>query len=182
MSKVIATQRLLLRRWREEDRAPFAEMNADPRVMEFLPAPLDRTTSDALIDRIENDFDQFGYGLWAVELSTTGKFIGFTGLTLQTFDAAFTPAVEVGWRLARHAWGHGYATEAAQAAVKFGFDQVGLREIVSMTTVANTRSRNVMRRLGMTHDPAEDFEHPRLPTGHPLRQHVLFRLSKAFKE
>jgi RimJ/RimL family protein N-acetyltransferase len=172
------TERLLLRRWREEDRAPFAALNADPAVMEHFPAPLDRAASDAFVDRIVAQHDQHGWGLWALEVRDTGRFIGFTGLAAPRFEAHFTPAVEVGWRLAREAWGFGYATEAAGAATAAGFRELGLDEIVSFTAVGNTRSRAVMRRIGMTHDAADDFDHPALPDGHPLRRHVLYRLRR----
>lgn len=178
-SPQLLTDRLLLRRWRPSDRAPFAELNADPEVMRYFRGTLDRSASDAFIDRIETRFDELGYGLWALESRASGEFLGFTGLALQTFEARFTPAVEVGWRLARHAWGHGYATEAARAAVQFGFGEVGLEEIVSTTSVMNERSQAVMRRLGMTRDPADDFEYPLLPEGHPLRPHVLYRLTRS---
>jgi RimJ/RimL family protein N-acetyltransferase len=174
----LTTERLLLRGWRDEDRAPFAALNADPEVMEHFPAPLTAAGSDALIDRITAGFDEHGYGLWAVELRATGELVGFTGLAQQTFPAAFTPAVEVGWRLARAAWGHGYATDAATAALRYGFEVVGLDEIVSLTAVTNVRSQRVMQRLGMTRDPADDFDHPNVPEGSPLRRHVLYRLRR----
>lgn len=145
---MIETGRLLLRRWRDSDREPFAALNADPLVMEHFPATLSREESDALVDRIEAGFEQNGFGLWAVEAS--GSFIGFTGLSVPTFTARFTPCVEVGWRLARTAWGHGYATEAARAVLDHGFGGLGLAEIVSFTVVDNVRSRAVMRRIGMT--------------------------------
>ncbi len=175
---LLRTPRLVLRRWREDDRVPFAAMNADPEVVKYLRRPLDRHASDAFIDRIEKGFERYGFGLWAVEVVESGLFLGFTGLAVQTFPAHFTPAVEVGWRLARYAWGHGYATEAAQAALDFAFTAAGMKEVVSITTRTNERSIAVMRRLGMTHDPAEDFEHPLLPRGHPLRPHVLYRLTE----
>lgn len=173
----IRTDRLLLRPWRDDDLEPFSRMNADSEVMEFFPSTLDRVQSDALVHRIQRFFDDRGYGLWAVEVVGGAGFIGFTGLLEPTFSAHFTPCTEVGWRLAREHWGKGYATEAARAALQYGFESVGLREIVSFTTVANTRSRRVMEKLGMTHDPADDFDHPLLPPGHPLRRHVLHRLS-----
>ncbi len=172
----IRTDRLLLRRWRPADRVPFAAMNADPEVMEHFPAPLDRAASDGLVDRIEAGFEKFGYGLWAVEIAAAGEFIGFTGLAVPNFEAPFTPAVEVGWRLSRSAWGHGYATEAANAALHEGFVRHGLAEIVSFTALPNVRSQAVMRRLGMTRDPADDFQHPRVAPGHRLHHHVLYRL------
>jgi ribosomal-protein-alanine N-acetyltransferase len=173
----LRTERLLLRRWREADRAPFAALNADPEVMAHFPEPLARAASDQMVDRIEAVFDRDGFGLWAVEVVATGRFIGFTGMNEVGFTAHFTPAVEVGWRLARAAWGHGYATEAARAALRFGFDTVGLAGVVSFTSTTNTRSQAVMRRLGMTHDPADDFDHPRIPERHRLRRHVLYRLT-----
>jgi ribosomal-protein-alanine N-acetyltransferase len=172
----IHTERLRLRRWQESDLDPFATLNADPEVMELMAAPLTRAQSDAFVERIEATFDARGFGLWAVEVIETGTFAGFVGLWPPSFDAHFTPAVEVGWRLARHAWGHGYATEAARAATEDGFRRVGLTEIVSFTAVLNRRSQRVMERLGMTRDPAEDFDHPALPPGHRLRRHVLYRL------
>jgi RimJ/RimL family protein N-acetyltransferase len=175
----LRTERLTLRRWRDADREPFAAVNADPRVMEFFLAPLSREGSDALVERIEAGFDRHGFGLWALEVRGSGEFIGFTGLAPPEFDAHFTPAVEVGWRLAAPAWGQGYATEAARAAIGFGFERAGLEEIVSMTSATNLRSRAVMERLGMSHDPADDFDHPAIPAGHPLRRHVLYRLSSA---
>jgi ribosomal-protein-alanine N-acetyltransferase len=152
-------------------------INADPEVMEHFPDRLTRGQSDALIEKIEAGFEANGYGLWALELQVTGEFIGFTGLEKPSFDAHCTPAVEVGWRLTRTAWRQGYATEAAAAALAFGFDDVGLDEVVSFTTVANARSRAVMERIGMAHDPVDDFDHPSIPAGHPQRQHVLYRIA-----
>ncbi|HUR06354.1 MAG TPA: GNAT family N-acetyltransferase [Nonomuraea sp.] len=172
------TERLIMRRWRDEDRDPFAAMNADAEVMEHFPALLSREQSDSFVDRIEQAFEANGYGLWALEVRESGAFIGFTGLILQTFEAPFTPAVEVGWRLAKAAWGHGYEIEAARAAVRYGFDEVGLDEIVSMTAVGNTRSRKVMERLGMTRDIADDFYFPGIPEDSPLRPTVLYRLKR----
>ncbi|MBB4943076.1 ribosomal-protein-alanine N-acetyltransferase [Streptosporangium album] len=172
------TDRLIMRRWQESDREPFAAMNADPEVMEHFPALLTREQSDAMVDRIESAFDEHGYGLWALQVRATGEFIGFTGLAWQRFEAHFTPALEIGWRLTRSAWGHGYASEAARAALDHGFGPAGRDEIVSMTAVANLRSRAVMERLGMTRDPADDFEHPRVAVGDPARAAVLYRLSR----
>jgi RimJ/RimL family protein N-acetyltransferase len=168
--------RVRLRRWRDEDREPFAAMNADARVMEFFAKPLDRSESDALADRIEAHFAQHDFGLWAVEVPGVASFIGFVGLSTATFKAPFTPCVEIGWRLAIEHWGHGYATEAARLALGHGFGTAGLSEIVSFTAETNQRSRAVMERLGMRRDPAEDFDHPSLPPRHPLRPHVLYRL------
>jgi len=173
---VLRTERLLLRPWRPEDRQPFAELNADPEVMEFFVSPMTREASDVFVDRIETGFTEHGFGVWAVELLDQGAFIGFAGLLHQTFEAPFTPAFEIGYRLARPAWGQGYATEAAREAVRHGFERVGLDEIVSMTATGNVRSQAVMKKLGMTHDPADDFDHPRVPDGHPLKRHVLYRL------
>jgi ribosomal-protein-alanine N-acetyltransferase len=175
MPGVLVTERLLLRRWRPADLEPFAALNADPEVMEYFPSTLTRAESDALVQRIEAQFDELGYGLWAVEVRETGSFVGFTGLALQTFPAHFTPAVEVGWRLARPAWGQGYASEAARAALTYGFD-AGLDEVVSITSTTNLRSQRVMQRIGMTRDPADDFVHPQRPPGDPLAPHVLYRI------
>lgn len=177
MFLVLRTDRLLLRAWRPADRRAFARMNADPEVMEHFVALLTREESDAFVDRIEAGFAEHGFGVWAVEEISTGTFIGFTGLLHQSFEAPFTPAFEIGYRLARQAWGQGYATEAAREALKFGFERAGLAEIVSMTSVGNVRSRAVMRKLGMTHDPDDDFDHPRVPDGHPLQRHVLYRMT-----
>jgi RimJ/RimL family protein N-acetyltransferase len=174
----LRTRRLLLRRWRNEDRTPFAALNADPAVMEHFPATLRHDESDALVDRIEAGFEQRGWGLWAVEAPGSAPFVGFVGLNPATFDAPFTPAVEIGWRLAREHWGKGYATEGALAALAFGFDTLSLDEIVSFTTTANTRSRQVMERLDMQHDAADDFENPNVPVGDPSRPHVLYRLAR----
>ena len=176
---VIATERLVLRDWQASDSAPFAALNADPSVARYLGLQRDRAGSDALIESSREHWSTNGFGLWAVERSDDGRFLGFTGLARPSFEAHFTPAVEVGWRLAREAWGHGYATEAARAALTFGFETIGLDEIVSFTVPANERSWRVMQRLGMTRDPADDFDHPRLPEGHPLRRHVLYRLRRA---
>ncbi|QYG95607.1 GNAT family N-acetyltransferase [Iamia sp. SCSIO 61187] len=172
------TQRLVLRRWRDEDREPFAALNADPEVTATLAGPLTRVESDALVDRIEACFAEHGFGLWAVDAldAATAGFVGFVGLWPVSFTAPFTPAVEVGWRLATRAWGHGYAPEAARAALADGFARVGLAEVVSLTWEGNAASRRVMEKLGMTHDPADDFLHPNLPADHRLRRHVLYRL------
>jgi RimJ/RimL family protein N-acetyltransferase len=172
----LRTDRLLLRHWRDADRAPFAALNADPEVMRHFPAPMSREECDALAEAVAAGIERDGWGWWALEVRDTGAFIGFTGLSRVTFEAHFTPAVEIGWRLAREAWGQGYATEAARASVRFGFEELGLAEIVSFTAPANARSRAVMERLGMTHDLAGDFDHPRMPEGSPGRRHVLYRL------
>jgi RimJ/RimL family protein N-acetyltransferase len=173
----ITTDRLRLRPWREADREPFAALNADHAVMEYFPAPLTRLQSEDLAERIELRFERRGFGLWALEVLASGEFVGFGGLETPAFEAHFIPAIEVGWRLARSAWGNGYATEAGRAALTFGFEDLGLAEVVSFTAAGNTRSRAVMERLGMTHDPSDDFDHPGLPVGDPLRRHVLYRIS-----
>lgn len=175
----LRTSRLLLRPWRPQDREPFAGLNGDPEVMRHFPSTLDRSASDAFADRIAAHLDQLGWGLWAVEVVDSGRFAGYTGLNpvpdAITATTAGHPQTEVGWRLARWAWGHGYATEAATAALAFAFDELNLPEIVSFTAAGNRRSRSVMERLGMTHDPADDFEHPALAHDSPLRRHVLYR-------
>ncbi len=167
-----STQRLDLRQWREADRDPFAALTSDPEVMEYFPSTLSREQSDALIDRHQALLEAKEPGLFAVDVHETGEFIGFVGLAVPAFEASFTPCVEIGWRLARSAWGRGYASEAATAVLDHGFEALGLREIVSFTSVGNTRSRAVMERIGMR--LVEEFEHPRLPEGHPLRPHVLY--------
>jgi RimJ/RimL family protein N-acetyltransferase len=176
----LRTERLRLRRWTVHDRKPFADLNADPIVMEFFPATLSQTESDAFVDRIEDDFDQHQFGLWAVELTETCEFVGYVGLWSATFEAPFAPAIEVGWRLARQFWGYGLAPEAARAAVADGFERLALNEIVSFTSRINLKSRRVMEKLGMTYDPADDFEHPSVPLGNLLRPHVLYRLQRPF--
>lgn len=173
----LRTGRLLLRRWREGDRVPFAAMNADPEVMEYYPSTLSTSESNAMVDRIEQTFAVEELGLWAVELLGGAPFIGYAGLWPARFQAPFTPATEVGWRLAAPYWGHGYATEAARAAVGDGFARLHLGEIVSFTAEINMRSRRVMEKLGMTRDPDADFDHPNVVDGHRLRPHVLYRLS-----
>jgi RimJ/RimL family protein N-acetyltransferase len=178
-ASTLTTPRLLLRTWSDEDLAPFAAMNADPQVMEFFPKPLDRAESDAIVARIRAHFARHGFAQWAVEVPGVADFIGFVGLSIPRFEAHFTPCVEVGWRLAREHWGRGYATEAARAVLEYGFRDLALEEIVSFTTVANTRSRAVMERIGMTRSPDDDFDHPAVPEGHPLRRHVLYRARRS---
>lgn len=156
-----------MRGWRSGDLEPFAALNADPVVMEFMPGCLDRAESDALVVRVMEHFARHGFGLWAVEAPGVAPFVGFVGISVPRFDAHFMPCVEVGWRLARAHWGQGYATEAARMAIAFGFGKAGLDEIVSFTARINRRSQSVMQRLGMTHDEADDFDHPALPEEHP---------------
>ncbi len=174
----LQTERLVLRRWRPDDRPPFARLNADPRVVEFLPAPLSRSESDALADRIEAHFERHGFGLWAVEVPGVTPFAGFVGLAVPRIEAHFTPCVEIGWRLDAEHWNRGYATEAARAALAFGFETLQLAEIVSFTVEGNLRSRRVMEKIGMTRSPSDDFDHPVLPEGHTLRRHVLYRSAR----
>lgn len=175
--QVRETKRLILRRWRDADRRPFAAMNGDPRVMEFFPSLLTAAESNKGVDRIEAHFERHGFGLWAAEVKKSGRLAGFLGLSVPRFEASFTPCVEVGWRLAAEFWGRGLATEGASEALRFGFEDVGLREIVSFTVPANVRSRRVMEKLGMRLDEMGDFDHPQIAEGHPMRRHVLYRLS-----
>jgi RimJ/RimL family protein N-acetyltransferase len=167
----LRTERLVLRQWREEDRAPFAALNADPIVMEHFPSTMTREASDAFVDFNIAAIADRGWGLWAVEAD--GEFIGFVGLN----EPRFRPGVEIGWRLARRAWGHGYATEAARAVLAFAFGELGLAEVISFTSTTNVRSQRVMERIGMTRDPAEDFDHPNV-TDERLRRHVLYRVAR----
>ncbi len=174
---IIETDRLILRGFRDSDRAAFAEMNSDPEVMRHFPAPLSRAESDALIEQARRKWRDLGLCYFAAEVKGQG-FMGFIGLNPPPFDAHFTPCIEIGWRLARPAWGKGYATEGARASLDYGFGARGLDEIVSFSVPANTRSCAVMERLGMTRDPAGDFDHPDMPVGSPLGRHVLYRLRR----
>jgi RimJ/RimL family protein N-acetyltransferase len=175
---VLRTERLLLRGWTDADLAPFSAMSADPHVMEFMPNLMSRPQSDAWVaERVVSHFDSYGYGSWAVERQDTGAFIGFVGLMWQTFKSAFTPALEVGWRLDYSQWGHGFATEAARKSLAVAFDVLHEPEVVSMTVPQNARSRSVMRAIGMSHDARDDFDHPRLADGHRLQRHVLYRIT-----
>ena len=176
-TSMLHTERLILRQWREEDFVPFAELNADTRVMEFFPAPLTRDESDAFAHRCMARLEEKGWGLWALETMREGRFIGYTGLNIPAVEFPFSPCVEVGWRLARDAWGKGFATEAAQTALAFGFGELDLAEIVSFTATLNTRSRAVMHRLGMMADGT--FDHPSIPEGNPLREHYLYRIQRS---
>ncbi len=174
---MLYTPRLILRQWRESDLEPFAALSADPRVMRYFPSTLDRSESDALARRCAALIEERGWGLWAVERREDGAFVGLTGLHIPGDSLPCMPCVEVGWRLVFDAWGRGYATEAARASLRFGFEELHLPEIVAFTVPANHRSRAVMERLGMRRD-APTFEHPGLPEGHPLREHCLYRLSR----
>ena len=174
---IVRTARLRLRPWRDEDKAPFRALNADPRVMAFFPSILSAAESDALAERCQALIAQHGWGFWAVECKATQAFIGFVGLHAQPETLPFSPCVEIGWRLAHEYWGQGYASEAATAALRFGFDSLGLEEIVAFTAVGNLRSRAVMARIGMREDGPAGFGHPSLPPDHPLYRHCLYRIS-----
>lgn len=180
LSNSILTERLVLRRWRETDRAPFAAMNADARVMEFFPRPLDRNTSDDVIDKFEAHCQEHGFAFWALEERATGEFAGFTGLMRFDFNAPFSPGVEIGWRLPAAFWGRGLASEAALASLAFGFEMLNLPEIVAFTPVSNARSRRVMEGIGMARDlGGGDFIHPKMPADHRLQPCVLYRIRQA---
>lgn len=174
---MLTTARLRLRPWRDEDLEPFAGLNADPRVREFFPSLQTHQESADSMRRIRDHWQRRGYGLWAVDVIGGAPFIGFIGLAVPSFDAAFMPCVELGYRLAFEHWGQGYATEGSRAALDFGFNSLGPPEIVAMTAVGNERSRRVMERLGMRRNPADDFDHPNIVAGHPLRRHVLYRVA-----
>lgn len=173
----LRTERLLMRQWKDSDREPFTAMNADPEVMEHFPATLTPAQSDEFVDRMRDHLERHGWGLWAVEVIETGEFIGFVGLWPAGFDPFRSEeVVEIGWRLTRSTWGQGYATEAARAALRHAFEVVGLSEVVSFTAATNLRSQAVMNRIGMSRDRSSDFDHPRVPEGHPLRPHVVYRI------
>lgn len=171
------TERLRLRQWRAEDREPFAQLNMHPKVMEFFPNVLDRVESDAMADRCQSLISERGWGLWAVEAKGTREFIGYVGLHIPIQDLPFSPCIEIGWRLAFPHWGKGFASEAARAALRVGFEQLGFLEIVSFASLQNLRSRAVMERVGLR-DSGVVFEHPAIPPGHALRRHCLYRLSR----
>ena len=189
---LLTTERLILRPWRETDRAEFARLNDDPAVMEFMPRRLCRDESDDTARRIQAVIEQRGWGFWAVEVKGgegraagkgvaadgAGAFIGFVGLSVPSFTSHFTPCVEIGWRLMKEHWGNGYASEAAAACLRFGFENLKLQEIVAFTVPLNKRSISVMKRMRMSRDPADDFDHPKLSAGHPLQRHVLYRISR----
>jgi len=172
------TERTVLRDWRDSDLEAFASLNADPEVMRWFPSTLSRVQSDELAERIRTKLAARGWGLWALEVPGVSEFCGFVGLNDVPFDAGFSPAVEIGWRLNRASWGKGYASEAARACLDYGFGELGLHEIVSFTTTGNQRSRSVMERIGMTRDADGDFDHPSVPEGNILRRHVLYRLGR----
>jgi ribosomal-protein-alanine N-acetyltransferase len=172
----LAGERVVLRPWQDRDADAFAAMNADERVMEFFVAPLSRVESDELRSRMRAAIEERGWGWWCVDID--GQCAGFTGLSTPPYQTRFTPCVEVGWRFRRQFWGRGYATEAARLALDYGFDALQLEEIVSFAAAGNIRSRRVMERIGMQRDVAGDFDHPRIPEGHALRRHVLYRLRR----
>jgi RimJ/RimL family protein N-acetyltransferase len=173
MTTMIKTSRLILRPWRDADLAPFAALNADPTVMRFMRSVLTREDSDAYVQRARQHLADHGFCTWAVEAPGVAPFIGAVGLNHLRFEASFTPAVEVAWRLDQPFWGQGYATEAARAAIQDGFTRIGLKEIVAITRPANIPSERVMQRLGMTR--SAEFDHPLLPEESPLRRHILYR-------
>jgi len=173
----LVTSRLRLRQWRESDREPFAALNADPAVMEFFPSLASRESSDASIDIWQSQFSSQGWSNWAVEVLESGQFIGFVGLSVPRRVLPFSPCVEIGWRLARSAWRHGFATEGGRAALQVAFERIGLSEVVSFTSLMNVRSRAVMERLGLR-NAHQDFEHPGVPEGHALRPHCLYRITR----
>ncbi len=171
------TKRLILREWRDSDIPAFAAMNQDPKVMEFFPYTLDLDGTKALVERIRQHFKTHGFGLFAVELKSTGEFIGFVGLMTPNFEAHFTPCVEIGWRIAAKYWRQGYATEAARMVLHLAFEKYGLQEVVSFTAAVNLPSIAVMKKIGLLHNPKDDFDHPKLDKTHPLSRHVLYRLT-----
>jgi len=175
---MIETERLILRPWKDEDFLPYAEINADPRVREFFPSILTREQSDDEVRRLQAAYVRDGFTMFAAELVATGEFVGFIGLLTMTFavPSVVQPAVEIGWRLAHKHWGKGLATEGARASLRYAFESLKLREIVAITVPANIRSRRVMDKIGMKHYPQLDFDHTRLPEGHPMRAHVLYAI------
>jgi len=175
---VLETERLRLRTWRDDDVTPMTAISSDPRVMAHFPALQGRDVTSRMIGRLDAHFQRHGYSLFATEETATGRFIGFVGLLRAEFPAPFTPATEIGWRLGHAHWGNGYATEAAAALLRMAFDRFRLDEVVSFTVPANRRSRWVMEKIGLRHDPADDFDHPLVPRGSPLRRHVLYRISR----
>lgn len=177
---ILSTQRLILREWRDPDAAPYAALNADPRVREYFPSVLTKDQSDTEMGRIRAGYERDGFCMFAAELISTGEFIGFIGIQTVTYTIPMVaqPTVEIGWRLAHAYWGKGLATEGAAAALRYALDAVKLPEIIAITVPNNVRSRRVMEKIGMKHHPELDFEHPRLPEGHPMRRHVLYAVQR----
>lgn len=178
MTKAIETERLTLRQWKASDRKPFAELNADPEVMEYFPSTVSESESHQFIQRVTAKIEESGWGFWAVELKDSNDYIGFVGLSNPASKLPFTPCTEIGWRLAKRYWGKGYATEAAQAALKFAFENLSIDEVVSFTSVQNKRSQAVMKNINMT-DTCQNFMHPSIPVGNELQEHVLFKITRA---
>jgi 3-dehydroquinate dehydratase / shikimate dehydrogenase len=175
---IIRTDRLILRQWRQQDLEPLVKLNADPRVMEYFLASLTRDESMARFDHYAKHIRDHGWGLWAVSVPGVSDFIGWIGLWPIGFESHFTPAIEVGWRLLPEFWGQGYATEGSKASLRYGFETLKLAEIVSITVPENIRSRRVMEKIGMHRDPKDDFDHPKVPEGHPFKRHVLYRMNQ----
>lgn len=173
----LSTERLLMRQWKDQDLSAFAKLNSDSEVMEYFPNPLNREESDAMARKCKSLISERGWGFWAVEIKKSGEFAGFVGLHKPKATLPFSPCVEIGWRLLKNYWGYGYATEAAGEALKYSFEMLCLSEVVSFTTTSNCRSRAVMQRLGLrnTH---QNFDHPDLPEGHPLSEHVLYKITR----
>ena len=178
MPLTLETPRLILRQWKDADLDPWAEMNTDPRVMEFFPVNYDRVRSDETAHRTRDELERLGYGFWVVEPKATGKFSGIIGINEIPYEVPFTPKTEVGWRLTYDAWGHGYATEGAKACLGVAFNTLGWDEVVAITALVNARSEKVMQRLGMSRDLSADFDHPRVEEGSFLRRHMLYRIRK----
>lgn len=173
----LTTERLVLRQWQDSDNAPFARMNADADVMQWFANPLTPEESAMMVQRLSTMINHFGWGVWALEVPGVADFIGFVGLALTVMPVPFSPFIEVGWRLDKAHWGNGYAPEGARASLAYAFDTLKQREVVSMTTVGNLKSRRVMDKIGLHRDEADDFDLPRLPIGHPIRPHVLYRIT-----
>jgi len=176
----LRTKRLILRPWKPDDLEPFSEMNADLKVMAYYASILTREESDALASKIQQDYATRAYGFWAIEIPGIAPFIGYVGLNYWNLEMSFAPCIDIGWRLASSHWGHGYATEGAQEALRYGFEELDLSEIVAMATIGNVRSRRTMERLGMIHNPDENFHHPKLPKDHLLSMRVLYRLRRSW--
>jgi RimJ/RimL family protein N-acetyltransferase len=174
----LETERLILRNWIDEDHAPFAALNADPDVMEFFPSTLTKDQSNSMVDRVRGLIDEKGYGFWACEEKLSGQFIGFVGLNNPEYELPFNPCLEIGWRLAKPYWGKGYASEAAKTALQYAFQTLDAAEVVSFTAVINERSSAVMKRLGFLNSN-ENFKHSALADGHPLQEHVLYKMQRS---
>jgi len=176
MEYIITTERLGLRRWTEDDYLPFAKMNKDKEVMQYFPSLLTDEETTAMINRINLHFEKHGFGLFALEKLSTKEFIGYTGFMVPSFESSFTPCVEIGWRLRKEDWGKGYATEAAKACLRYGFEVLGFKKIYSFTSTINLRSEKVMQSIGMIKEG--EFDHPKIALDHPLCRHVLYTIEK----